>query len=284
MKLGNVELFLLCDGVARADGGGMFGVVPRVMWEKKHPADDQNRVLMRMNCLLILDGEHRIVVDTGYGNKLPARARTILGIGRTGELPEELRGHGMDPSQINLVINTHLHADHCGGNTILRDGKPTPAFPNARYIIQRGEWEAALNPNERTRATYYPENLLPIQEAGQLELVEGDTQVTPHVRCLITPGHDSSHQSILIESEGDKALYLADLAPFAVHIEKLAWVPAYDLDPMRTIGTRRDLQRRAVDERILLIFPHDPEVGMGYLRAGSGRYWVDPVLTVETAE
>ena len=183
----------------------------------------------------------------------------------------------MDLDQVDLVINTHLHGDHCGGNTVRQGERLVPTFPKATYIVQRAEWDAAMNPNERTRATYLPENLLPLQEAGCLELIEGDSQITPHVRCMLTPGHDSSHQSVLIESEGAKALYLADLSPFAIHIERLPWVPAYDLDPMGTIETRRRIQRWAIEERVLLIFPHDPEIDMGYLHNDSGHYWVEPI-------
>lgn len=276
MQVGDVELHLIPDGFQRADGGGLFGLVPRVLWEKKHPADELNRVAMRINCLLIKDGEHTIVVDTGYGSKLSERGRTILGIERTGELPQRLREHGVDPSQVDVVIDTHLHYDHCGGNTVREGGRNVPTFPNATYIVQEGEWKDANNPNERTRATYLPENLLPIQEAGQLRLIAGDTQITPHVRCMVTPGHTPHHQCVLIESQGQKAFYLADLAPFAVHIERLAWVPAYDVEPMRTIDTRREIQRWAVEEQVLLIFDHDPDIGMGYLRYDSGRYWVEP--------
>ncbi len=277
MKIGDIELFLVPDGFERADGGGMFGLVPRVMWEKKHPPDDLNRVAMWINCLLIKDGEHNIVVDTGFGSKMSERTRSLLGIMQTGELPHRLREHGVEPSQVDLVINTHLHFDHCGGNTVQQGTRVVPTFANATYIVQEGEWQDANNPNERTRATYLPENFLPLQESGRLELIEGDTQITPHVRCVVTPGHTPHHQCVLIESEGRKAIYLADLAPFAIHIERLPWVPAYDLEPMRTIDTRRELRRRAVEERILLIFDHDPEIGMGYLHSESGRYWVEPV-------
>ncbi|HEX9015430.1 MAG TPA: MBL fold metallo-hydrolase [Chloroflexota bacterium] len=277
MRIGDVGLELIEDGFARTDGGGMFGLVPKVMWEKKHPADELNRVGMRMTSLLITDGEHSIVVDTGYGSKLSSNTRTLLGIETTGLLPEKLSAHGIQPDQVDIVINTHLHADHCGGNTVKRGERVVPTFPRASYIVQRGEWEAALNANERTRATYFPDNFLPLQEAGQLELVEGDNQVTPRVRCVLTPGHDSSHQSVLIESEGEKALFVADLAPYAVHIERLPWIPAFDLDPMGTIETRRRIREWAVAEHVLLIFPHDPEIGMGYLHNDSGHYWIEAV-------
>ena len=279
MKIGDVEVHLLCDGVAFTDGGGMFGLVPKVMWEKKHPADGYNRVEMLMNFLLIRDGEHNIVVDTGYGSKLNPRTRELLGLTETGRLPEQLKERGLELSQIDLVINTHLHADHCGGNTVGQGEQIVPTFPRATYIVQGREWDAAMNPNERTRATYLPENFLPVQEADRLELIEGDTQITPHVRCVLTAGHDSSHQSVLIESGDEKAFYLADLAPYAVHIERLAWVPSYDLDPMGTIDTRRRIQQWAMKEHVLLIFDHDPKIGMGYLHNDSGRYWVEPVAS-----
>ncbi len=277
MKIGDVEILLLKDGLCRTDGGGMFGLVPKVMWEKKHPADDLNRVPMLMRCVLIRDGEHSIVVDTGYGSKLSHRMREMLGIEETGLLPEQLGDVGVAADRVDLVINTHLHSDHCGGNTVREGDRLVPAFPRARYVVQRGEWEAAMNPNERTRATYLPENLLPLEDAGCLDLIEGDTQITPHVRCVLLTGHNSSHQGVLIESEGQKALCLGDLSPFAIHIERLPWVPAYDLDPMGTIETRRRIREWAVREHVLLIFDHDPKVGMGYLHNDSGHHWVEPI-------
>ncbi len=277
VRIGDVEIFLISDGFARVDGGGMFGLVPKIMWEKKHPADDLNRVGMGVNSLLIKDGGHLIVVDAGYGSKMGHRTLALMGILRTGQLPERLRELGVGLDQVEMVINTHLHSDHSGGNTLQEGNRLSLTFPNASYVVQQGEWEDANHTNERTRATYLPENLLPLWEDRRLESIEGDTQITPHVRCILTPGHTPHHQSVLIESEGQKALYTADVSPFAVHMERLAWVAAYDLEPMRSIETRRRIQRWAVEERILLIFPHDPEIGMGYLHYASGRYWVDPV-------
>ncbi|MHB0870807.1 MAG: MBL fold metallo-hydrolase, partial [Chloroflexota bacterium] len=277
LRVGGVEIHLISDGFARVDGGGMFGLVPRLMWQKKHPADEFNRIGMGVNSLLIRDGEHQIVVDTGFGGKMGQRTLNLMGIERTGQLPQRLQDLGVAPDRVALVINTHLHSDHSGGNTTQEGKQLSLAFPNATYIVQRGEWEDANHPNERTRATYLPENLLPLWETRHLELIEGDTQITPHVRCMLTPGHTPHHQSVLIESEGQKALYTADLSPFVVHMERLAWIAAYDLEPMRSIETRRWAQRWAVDERVLLIFPHDPEIGMGYLHYDSGRFWLDPV-------
>lgn len=281
MRVGDVEIFLLTDGIARVDGGGMFGLVPRMMWEAKHPPDSQNRILIRVNCLLIKDGEHNIVVDTGFGGKIRARTQRLMGILNTGRLPGLLQGHGVEPEQVDLVINTHLHADHAGGDTRVKGERVVPAFPKASYIVQEAEWDDANNPNERTRATYLPENFLPLREAGQLELIQGDTQITPRVRCVVKPGHVQGHQCVLIDSDGERALYLADVASLAVHLEKLAWVPSYDLDPMRSIETKREIQQWAIAQDMLLIFDHDPEIGMGRLQAGAGRRWVEPVLRLE---
>ena len=281
MRIGKVEIHLLCDGSGRADGGGFFGLVPKVMWALKHPADDQNRVLWRVNSLLIKDGEHNIVVDTGFGSKLQQRTRNVMGVTEAGQLPLQLQQHGLSPSQVDIVINTHLHFDHAGGNTVQDGTQIVPAFANATYIAQKGEWEDANHPNERTRASYLAENLLPVAESGRLRLIEGDTQITPHVRCIVTPGHTPHHQSVLVESEGEKALYLADLSPFAVHLERLAWVAAYDLEPMRSIETKRQIQRWAIETGALLIFPHDPEIGTGRLVVDSGRLRVQPIERVE---
>ena len=279
MQIGKVEIHLLTDGIASTDGGGMFGVVPKVMWERRHPADESNRILMRINSLLIEDGEYIILVDTGFGSKMNQRAMKVLGIKETGLLPERLRERGLEPSDINLVINTHLHFDHNGGNTTLSGDRLTPTFPNATYIVQHGEWDNATNPNERTKASYLPENLLAIREAGLLELIEGNTQITPHVQCILTPGHTPWHQSILIESDGVKALYLGDLACFAVHMERLPWVAAYDLEPVRTIETKKWVQNWVVQEQILAVFPHDPEVDAGYLtKLPTGGYQLNGVL------
>jgi len=261
--------------MSMVDGGGMFGVVPKMMWERVHPADDLNRIPMRINSLLIRDGGHTIVVDTGFGGKMHQRSMKVMGITDTGLLPDRLRDRGIDPGEVTLVVNTHLHFDHNGGNTRLEEGRPVPTFPNATYIAQRGEWEAATHPNERTKVSYLPDNLLPIQASGRLELIEGNSQITPHVRTLLTPGHTPHHQSILIESEGKSALYVGDLACYAVHMERLPWVAAWDLDPVQTIETRRWVQRWVVEEEILLLFPHDPEIDMGYLRPESGRYHIE---------
>lgn len=266
MRLGNVELFVVSDGEFRVDGGGHFGLVPKVLWEKVLPADELNRVPTALNCLLIISGGRRILVDTGIGHKLSPKERDIWALQRHhGDLLANLQRIGYAPSDIDIVINTHLHFDHCGGNTVLRDGVPVPTFPHAQYWIQRLEWAAACYPDERTRNTYLPENFLPLQQAGQLRLLLGDTRVTDEVRCMVTRGHTRAHQSVVIESAGETAIFLGDLASAAIRVERLGWISAFDTEPLETLETKRAIRDWALEKHALLIFEHDVSMPLGYL-------------------
>jgi glyoxylase-like metal-dependent hydrolase (beta-lactamase superfamily II) len=219
---------------------------------------------MSLNCLLIHSQGRTILVDTGYGGKLPAKRRDILALERDPGLPAALREVAVGAEDVDIVINTHLHSDHCGGNTTTTAGHLAATYPRAEYWIQRLEWADALFPDERTRGTYLAENLRPIE--AQVRLLSGDTQVTSEVRCMVTRGHTRAHQSVIIESEGQTAIYLADLAPFAVHLERLAWIPAYDVEPLETLETKRRLRRFALERDALLFFEHDPSLVAGRLR------------------
>ena len=275
-QLGNVRIQLLSDGLIWDDGGGAFGLVPRTRWEKVIPPDEYNRIPMRSDSLLIESAGKRILVDTGYGEKLtPADIERLSLQGR--RLRESLADIGLFPEDIDIVINTHLHADHCGGNTVYADGRVVPAFPRAEYWVQRLEMADARYPNERTRNTYFAENFVPLEENGRLRLLFGDTRVTPEVLCIATPGHTRGHQSVYIESAGQKALFLGDVATLAIGMERLAWVTAYDIDPMQNIETKRRLGRWAIEEHILLIFMHDPNIRAGYLREQDGWWKLEPV-------
>jgi glyoxylase-like metal-dependent hydrolase (beta-lactamase superfamily II) len=275
MQLGDVELNVVSDGEFRVDGGGVFGLVPRVLWEKVAQPDELNRVPSALNCLLVHSDGQRILVDTGFGYKLSPKDRELHGLVRpNGGLLEGLQRLGHNASDIDLVINTHLHWDHSGGNTVYRDGAPVPAFPNAQYCIQRLEWADAAFPNERTRNTYLPENLRPLQDSGQLRLLNGSTRITRHVRCLVTSGHTRSHQSVVIESGGNTAVFLGDLAARAVYMERLGWISAFDLDPLETMETKRGLREWAVEQNVLLFFEHDPIVLVGFLRQDGDKYAV----------
>ncbi len=274
MRLGKVELHIVSDGLFRIDGGGHFGLVPKVLWEKIVEPDELNRIPLALNCLLIESQGKRILVDTGFGDKLSPKERDIFDIAGRERLLSHLRRLGVAPEDVDIVVNTHLHSDHCGGNTLLRDGEVVPTFPRAEYWIQRLEWADALFPNERTRATYLAPNFVPLERHGRVRLLYGDTRVTSEVRCVVTRGHTRAHQSVVIESEGEFAIYLGDLAPWAVNMERLAWVAAYDVEPLETIETKRRIRDWALEKNALLIFEHDPRIPMGYLREEGGKYKV----------
>ena len=273
MRLGNIDLHIVSDGLAWMDGGGHFGLVPKVLWEKIIHADELNRIPMALNCLLVVSEGQRILVDTGFGDKLSPKERQIWSIAGENRLLVDLRRLGFAPEDIDIVINTHLHSDHCGGNTIWwfdkvsdRCREVVPTFPRAAYWIQRLEWAEARYPNERTRATYLAENFASLEERGQVRLLYGDARVTSEVRCIVTRGHTRAHQSVVIESGGETAIYLGDLASWAVSIERLAWVSAFDVEPLETIETKRRVRDWALEKNALLIFEHDSRVQMGYLR------------------
>jgi glyoxylase-like metal-dependent hydrolase (beta-lactamase superfamily II) len=275
--LGDVELTIISDGRWWQDAGAHFGIVPRVLWEPIIPLDDRHRVPMALNCLLIRSGGKTILVDTGLGTKLSDKERDRFGLERSQGLVGGLHDVGVAPEEVDIVINTHLHSDHCGGNTIRdNDGKPRPTFPHAEYWIQRLEWADARYPNERTVKTYLPENLLPLED-GQLKHLRGDTSVTDEVRCVVTRGHTRAHQSVVIHSQGQTAIYLGDLAPWQENIKKLAWTPAIDELPMENMETKRSIRRWALEEKALLLFEHDPRITAGYLRRSGDTFHVEPI-------
>ncbi len=276
MKLGKFTLISLSDGTFWLDGGAMFGVVPKVIWEKLNPADELNRIELGLNPLLIQTGEKNILIDTGIGDKFDEKFKKIFRVDKSQHLLNSLGNIGLKPEDIDIVINTHLHFDHCGGNTCVKEGKIVPTFPNAKYVIQKGEWENAINPNERTRASYLKENFVPIEEAGQLELIEGDVEILPGIQVYVTGGHTKSHQVVFIEAGDKKAVYLGDLIPTASHI-KLPYIMGYDLYPIETLEKKRELLPKAISENWLLVFEHDPKITMGYLEEKEGKFLVKPI-------
>lgn len=275
VQIGNVELFPVSDGSAWVDGGSMYGLVPRVLWERVTPPDALNRVPMALTCLVIRSAGKTILVDTGYGSKLSEKRRQILALEREPGLPAALATLGLAADDVDIVINTHLHSDHCGGNTTLVDGRLVPTYPQAEYWVQRIEWAEALFPNERTRATYLPENLRPIEP--QLRLLDGDTRVTPEVRCVVTRGHTRAHQSVIVESEGQTAIYLGDLAPYVIHLERLAWIAANDVEPLEALETKRSLRRLALERDAIVFFEHDARVVAGRLCERGQEVTVVPI-------
>jgi len=274
MKLGDFEIFVLSDGFFRLDGGAMFGVVPRVLWEVTDPPDTKNRILMGLNCLLIKTSKENILVDTGIGDKFSPKYLDIYQVDRSQTLLDNLRRYGFDYKDINKVVLTHLHFDHAGGNTLIDEkGHLKATFPRAKYILQKEELEAAENPDPRSKASYLPENWEPIRE---LELISGDEEICPGVELLLTGGHTRGHQIVKITSRGETACFLGDLIPTTSHL-KVPYVMSYDLYPLDTMKFKEKVLNQALEENWLLIFEHAPRIKAGYLREVEGKLQVEEV-------
>ena len=270
-RLGELELLVVSDGIIRQDAGATFGLVPRVMWERYTPdLDESHRIPVGLNSLLVRSEGKTILVDTGVGTK-PTRAPGAMVIDASGNLLRNLSRTGVRPEEIDIVVNTHLHFDHCGGNTLSEHGSPLPAFPRARYFIQKGEWEAATNPNERTRGTYLAENFEPLHDARQVELVSGEVDLAKGVRIVPAPGHTEGHCVIELESDGNYALYVGELSQHPVMLERLAWISAFDVLPLVSLETKRRLTGWAIEKRALLVSVHAPYPGLGHLRMEGGK-------------
>jgi glyoxylase-like metal-dependent hydrolase (beta-lactamase superfamily II) len=271
-QVGAIRVDVLSDGYFLMDAGGVFGLVPRTLWEPLTGApDESNRNRLDLNSLLIRDGARAVLVDTGIGAKIEPRRRETAYPGAYGHLLSGLAALGVGLSEIDAVVNTHLHFDHCGWNTAIVHGAPIPTFPNARYYIQRGEWDAATHPNERTRATYLSDNLTPIAESGQVELIEGETQVTPALRILPAPGHTADHSVVILSSQGETAVYMGDVVQHALQIDRPAWISAFDTLPLVSLETKKRLVEEAFVTGSLLITTHAPYPGMGRIHDDNGR-------------
>lgn len=280
-QVGRVKVHLVSDGVFWTDGGTNFGVVPKSLWSKVVASDELNRIPMQLRCLLIESEAGLILVDTGYGDKLTPKQQAQLSLHGQFRLGGEVASIGYKPEDVAIVINTHLHGDHCGGNTRLaEDGALAPAFPNATYMAQRLELADATYPNERTRNAYFSENFLPLSglcrdnSDAVLHVLNGDTQIASEVRTLTTPGHTRAHQAVVVESAGETAIFMADAAPWAVSMEKLGWVAAFDVEPLVSMETKRSLRDWAWRKDALLFFQHDPTVGAGRLVREGGDFRV----------
>ncbi len=274
MKLGELEVHVISAGHVYLDGGAMFGVIPKPLWEKKAPADARNRIKLAMNCLLIHAGEKRILVETGAGNKMSPKLRDIYALDGPF-LVEGLRARGLGPEDIDIVVNTHLHFDHCGGNTRIEKDKVVPAFPNAKYAVQRLEFEHAMNPTERDRASYFQENFAPLQSAGVLSGPEVDSELVPGVELIRVPGHTANMMCVKLTGGGKTAFFLADLVPTTAHLP-LPWIMGYDLYPMTTLENKKRLLPQIVKEGWLALFAHDPNWPAAYLRDRNGEWEAEP--------
>ena len=269
-SVGALKVHALQAGLQQLDGGAMFGVVPKTLWQRKIAADARNRIPLGMRCLLVQHPDALVLIDTGAGNKESEKFHDIYGIenspvGQAGptQLESALAEAGFAPQDVTLVISSHLHFDHAGGNTRLdASGAVVPSFPNARYIARRGEWDWAHHTNERTAASYFSRNYDPIEEAGLLEIVDDDRDVLPGVALRHTPGHTPHHQGILITSGNERMFFAADMAPTTAHVP-LPWIMGYDVEPLRTLESKRRIWAEASDERWTVVFEHDSVNGFG---------------------
>ena len=275
MKLGELEFHIISDGPVFLDGGAMFGVIPKLLWEKKCAADSRNRIELAMNCILIRAAGKSILVETGAGEKLSPKLREIYGL-QGSQLVSRLRDYGLGAEDIDMVIDTHLHFDHCGGNTRMEKDKVLAAFPNAQYFVQKGEYEHALKPTERDRASYFESNYAPLEHAGQLRLIEGDQQIAPGVEVVCVPGHTANMQCVKLTGGGKTAFLLADLVPMTAHLP-LPWIMGYDLYPMTTLENRKKWIPKIVRQEWLALFAHDPRIPAAYLRERDGQWEPEPV-------
>jgi glyoxylase-like metal-dependent hydrolase (beta-lactamase superfamily II) len=269
--LGRWRVHALQAGGQKLDGGAMFGVVPKPLWERRIAPDERNRIPLGMRCLLVEHERGLVLIDTGAGNKENPKFHDIYGVENAGPggrtlLEAALAEVGHAPDDVALVVDTHLHFDHAGGNTwVDAEGVVRPTFPNARYVLQRGEYEWATHTNERTAASYFPHNFVPIHEAGLFDFVEGECEVWPGITVVPTPGHVPWHQGVLLASGGERAFYAADLIPTVAHLP-LPWIMGYDVEPLRTLESKRRVLARAVEEEWLIVFEHDAKTPWGRVR------------------
>lgn len=273
ISLGDFELTVLSDGNYISDGGAFFGVVPKVMWERKVHADEQNRIEAGLNSTLVRTGKLNILIETGIGNKLPEKTKQIF-------LPKELllenlHRAGLAPEDIDIVINSHLHFDHCGWNTVYRNGQAVATFPKAKYYVQEGEWRHGRLQLERDRVSYLSDNYDPLIRSGQMQLLDGPAEIASGISVALYPGHTRHLQAVFIRSGGRTACYISDLIPATWHLHP-TWVMAYDLFPLETIENRKKYYAEAIPGNWLTIFTHDPDIPWAYLENVNGKISVRP--------
>ncbi len=270
-SLGDFELTILSDGHYFVDGGAMFGVIPKTLWERKISADEQNRIEMGLNSLLVRDGKRTVLIETGVGPKLLPKWQRIYQ--NEARLLRSFEEAGVAPEDVDVVINTHLHFDHCGWNTHYRNGRPLATFPRARYYVQRGEWEQAHHANDRDYISYISDNYDPLVRSGQMQLLSGDGEICPGISVRVYPGHTRYMQAVVIRSGGQTACYISDLIPTSHHLD-IAWCMSYDLFPVESMEQKKRFYAEAIPGKWLVIFTHDHHTPWGYVEEAEakGRY------------
>ena len=281
-QLGRFKIHALQAGGQKLDGGAMFGVVPKPLWQKRIAPDERNRIPLGMRCLLVEHDIGLVLIDTGAGNKESEKFHDIYGLENSGarndegvartNLEDAIVAAGHRVSDVKLVINTHLHFDHAGGDTYVDSaGVVRASFPSARYVTQKGEHHWATHTNERTAASYFERNWEPIREAGKFDLIEGEQEIVEGISVIMTPGHVPFHQSVLIDGGGEVGCFLGDVCPTSAHLP-LPWIMGYDVEPLVTLESKRALFRRAEAEQWLMIFEHDATVAWGRVKHDGKAY------------
>lgn len=277
MKLAKFKIYPIYDGFFALDGGAMFGVVPKVFWEKTNPSDERNRISLALRTVLVETEKEKVLIDTGIGDKFSPKFKEIYRVDKTYNIDESLNSVGVKPEEIDIVINTHLHFDHCGGNTrIDKSGQVAPRFTKAKYFIQKDEWDYALKPDTRSKASYIEDNYVPLEKYGNLNIINGDFVITQGIEVIKTAGHTPGHQIVKIKSNGKTAVYWGDLIPTTTHLN-VPYVMGYDLFPLTTMEWKEKLLHNATDEKWLMMFEHDPKHSFGYLKLEQNKWVCVPV-------
>ncbi len=275
-RFGDFTIYHLVEQRFKLDGGAMFGVIPKKIWGKMIDADDDNLIPMITNLFVVDSGDKRILCDTGLGDLLSDREKKIYATEGKSNIEKGLEEIGFSSEDIDIVFLSHLHTDHSGGAVIEKNGKVIPRFENARYLVQKEEWHDAMNPDERTAAVYISERLKPIEESGQLELLDGDCDYLPGVRIVKTGGHTPGHMGIEFFSIDIAIVYYADIIPSSHHF-KVPYVPSTDLLPLDTMKVKRKLTKRALSGEIAIAFDHDIEIPIGKAREEGVKTIIEPL-------
>jgi glyoxylase-like metal-dependent hydrolase (beta-lactamase superfamily II) len=268
ISLGDFELTVVSDGNYLGDGGAFFGIIPKIMWQRKTTPDDLNRITVSCNSIIVRTGKQTILIETGIGNKLSEKTKSFYF--PEEKLLENLHAAKVAPEEIDIVINSHLHFDHCGWNTVYKDGAPVATFPNAKYYAPKGEWEHGKLQLERDRVSYISDNYDPLIRSGQMQLIDGNAEIAPGISVEIWPGHTRNMWAVFIRSDGKTACYISDLIPTTWHLD-VAWAMAYDLFPLEVLENRKHYYAKAIPEQWLTIFTHDPEVPWAYIDRTDGK-------------